>query len=151
MKAETNTVMALWHRRQSQGAEKSIAALRAKNSADHRAYQTWSNYGHLWRSSGNLDLAEGKSGLPWGVRLPDVPDSVASHFESALQENPLNHMSCINQIPFQEGFDALYDHFRHSTFEFVNEEHSGPQTIQQYLNLLKSHWLLNVLRVSERV
>jgi len=58
-------------------------------------------------------------------------------------------MSYINQIPFQEEFHALYDHFRHSTFEFVNEEHSGPQTIQQYLSLHKSHWLLNVLRASE--
>jgi hypothetical protein len=98
-----------------------------------------------------LTLLRRSLGCTTDAALPDLLESTVFRFEKAVLTNPPCQMSTIDQIPFKEGFDALYQHFRQSTFDFVNEEHSGPQTIQQYLNLLKAHWLLNILKASDSV
>jgi hypothetical protein len=95
-----------------------------------------------------LAIVRRESRAPNPVTLPDIPDTLAGRFRSSLQVNPPQTFSNIEQMPLKEGFDALYERFQNSTFQFINPEHS-PQTVQQYLNLIKAHWLHNVLVASE--
>jgi hypothetical protein len=62
------------------------------------------------------------------------------------QPRPFERLS---NIPLREGFDALYLHYRESTHAFRDPE-TAEQTAEQYLNLLKCQWLLNVLRSGDQ-
>jgi len=77
--------------------------------------------------------------------LPLIPASFAGRFHDALCRNspvPLEDAAC---IPLREGFDVLYDCYRHST---VSVTETNPTTVEQYLNLIKAHWLADVLKRS---
>jgi hypothetical protein len=80
--------------------------------------------------------------------LPTIPDWLDNRFRSTILENPPRAFTEISKIPLKEGFDALYTHFRESTNTFRDPEGIS-QTAEQYLNLLKSQWLLDILQQGE--
>jgi hypothetical protein len=77
--------------------------------------------------------------------LPSIPAWPDKRFTEAILQNSPSSMTDMTQIPLREGFDALYSHFRESTFAFRDPE-TADQTVEQYLNLLKSQWLLEITR-----
>ncbi|OCK81935.1 hypothetical protein K432DRAFT_403375 [Lepidopterella palustris CBS 459.81] len=79
--------------------------------------------------------------------FPEIPVSLSAKFEAALQKDQPRSYVNPDRIPLKEGFDALYEHYRDSTLQFKNAEIS-PQTLEQYLSLLKAHWLLEALKRS---
>jgi hypothetical protein len=93
-----------------------------------------------------LDNMQALSSVP--NPLPSIPDWLKDRFRNAMLENPPDKFTDTSKIPLREGFDALYTHFRESTNTFRDPDGIG-QTAEQYLNLLKSQWLLDILRQSE--
>ncbi len=77
----------------------------------------------------------------------EIPEWLAAKFCNALAKNPPAIYTDIAHFPLKEGFDALYRHFRQSTVQFIDHE-TGEQTIEQYLELLKAQWILEVLKKS---
>jgi hypothetical protein len=77
--------------------------------------------------------------------LPLLPSWLEFRFQQTVLENPPVGFLDLSNIPLREGFDALYTHFRESTYAFRDPE-TADQTVEQYLNLLKSQWLLEMLR-----
>lgn len=73
--------------------------------------------------------------------LPQLPSFLEGRFRDALRRNPPTQNADPNYIPLKEGFDALYEHYRHS---MPNSEIDA-QTVDQYLSLLKAHWLVQTL------
>ncbi|KAG9233202.1 hypothetical protein BJ875DRAFT_53768 [Amylocarpus encephaloides] len=80
--------------------------------------------------------------------LPNLPAWLDSWLQQTIFENPPEGLVDLNHIPLKEGFDALYSHFRESTYAFRDPE-TADQTVEQYLNLLKSQWLLEMIRNGE--
>ncbi|KAH8707071.1 hypothetical protein GQ44DRAFT_763768 [Phaeosphaeriaceae sp. PMI808] len=81
--------------------------------------------------------------------FPELPGWLDTMFRDAIlvdMPSPFNH---VNKIPLSQGFDALYLHYRESTHAFRDSE-TAEQTVEQYLNLLKCQWLLNILREGEQ-
>ena len=80
--------------------------------------------------------------------LESIPNWLDVRFREAILENaPMNYRG-IDKMPLKEGFDALYGHFRQSTYAFRDRE-TAEQTAEQYLNLLKSQWLFETLKKGE--
>jgi hypothetical protein len=77
--------------------------------------------------------------------LPELAGWLDTKFRDALFMNQPTSFEQQANIPLREGFDALYLHYRESTYAFRDPE-TAEQTAEQYLNLLKCQWLLNVLR-----
>jgi hypothetical protein len=77
--------------------------------------------------------------------LPPLPPWLDVCLQETVLENPPDGFIDVTRIPLKEGFDALYSHFRESTYAFRDPE-TADQTVEQYLNLLKSQWLLEALR-----
>ncbi|KAH6680932.1 hypothetical protein B0J14DRAFT_696255 [Halenospora varia] len=77
--------------------------------------------------------------------LPELAGWLDTKFREALFMNQPTPFERLSNIPLREGFDALYLHYRESTYAFRDPE-TAEQTAEQYLNLLKCQWLLNVLR-----
>ena len=75
-----------------------------------------------------------------------IPEALAVRFNDALMapnrpqsfEDPLH-------VPIQEGFDALAYHFFQSTVHSCGPPGSA-QPLEQYINLLKARWLLQVIK-----
>ena len=78
--------------------------------------------------------------------MSSVAEALAARFNDALMaasrpqlfDNPLH-------IPIQEGFDALVYHFYQSTVRSHGPPGSA-QPLEQYINLVKARWLLQVLK-----
>ncbi|KAH0556313.1 hypothetical protein GP486_005761, partial [Trichoglossum hirsutum] len=80
-------------------------------------------------------------------QLPEIPSSLQTRFRDALIRDCPPRLSDPRHIPLKEGFDALSQHFRQSTVQAIG---SGINpTVEQYLNLLKAHWLVEILSKSE--
>ncbi|KFY67515.1 hypothetical protein V496_01535 [Pseudogymnoascus sp. VKM F-4515 (FW-2607)] len=79
--------------------------------------------------------------------LPNIQLSVENRFRDALRRNPPVPFSEAAQIPLKEGIDILVILFRESTFERTMSETTAG--VERYLNLLKAHWLVNILSDSE--
>ncbi|KAF1950148.1 hypothetical protein CC80DRAFT_246106 [Byssothecium circinans] len=77
--------------------------------------------------------------------LPALPGWLDTRFREALFTDQPIPFEQPSNIPLREGFDALYLHYRESTYAFRDQE-TAEQTAEQYLNLLKCQWLVNVLR-----
>lgn len=77
--------------------------------------------------------------------LPSLPRWLDIKFTHAAFENSPRSFRFLTQLPLSDGFDALYLHFRESTYAFRDIE-TAAQTPEQYLNLLKCQWLLETLR-----
>lgn len=82
--------------------------------------------------------------------LPPVPEWVSNDFREAVFKSQPTHFERLCDIPLKEGFDALYMHYRASTYAFRDRE-TAEQTPEQYLNLLKCQWLLNALRSGDQI
>jgi hypothetical protein len=75
-----------------------------------------------------------------------VPEALAARFDDALMAaNRPCSFSEPSQIPIQEGFDALVYHFFQSTVRSHGPPGSA-QPLEQYINLAKSRWLLQVIK-----
>jgi hypothetical protein len=79
-----------------------------------------------------------------------VPSALASKFIAALMAaNRPQCFSASSQLPIQEGFDALVHHFYQSTVR----SHGPPgseQPLEQYINLVKARWLVQLLKQSSQ-
>lgn len=77
-----------------------------------------------------------------------VPDALAVRFSDALMAaSRPNLFSDPSQVPIQEGFDALAYHFFQSTVRSHGPPGSA-QPLEQYINLVKARWLVDVLKRS---
>jgi hypothetical protein len=77
-----------------------------------------------------------------------VPEALAARFNDALMAaNRPNYLSDPSQVPIQEGFDALVHHFFQSTVRSHGPPGSA-QPLEQYINLIKARWLVDVLKRS---
>ena len=81
-------------------------------------------------------------GLTSETQLEPIPEWLDSRFREALEVNPPDSYTDVEDFPLEHGFEALYHHYRQSTV--VNVE-SGDRTMEQYLALLKAHWILKTL------
>jgi len=77
--------------------------------------------------------------------IPIIPEWLDTKFRKLLKDNPPSNFSVASQIPMKEGVEAFCNHFRESTYACRGEEKISP-TINQYLNLLKCQWILDVLQ-----
>jgi hypothetical protein len=77
-----------------------------------------------------------------------VPSWLRSKFRNAIDQDPPTFFTDTPFISLKEGFDTLYYWFRASTYQFHDPE-TGDQTIEQYLNLHKSQWILEILQESK--
>jgi hypothetical protein len=86
--------------------------------------------------------------LPSQFRLPLVPPELEARFLTAFSKRqpPID----IAEFPLREGFDALVHHFSQSTVDFVPKKYSEQRTpeLTQYLNLIKSTWILEKITES---
>lgn len=83
-----------------------------------------------------------------------IPHDLVSRFNTALDSNKPQHYCTPSDgdWPLREGFDALVYHFAHSTVEFNPLPQLGQKIPEepQYLNLLKSRWIMQKLKDSPR-
>ncbi|KAI4166587.1 MAG: hypothetical protein LQ343_007923 [Gyalolechia ehrenbergii] len=82
--------------------------------------------------------------------LPEVPFRIASRFSEALSVCPPTSFTDVANLPLQAAADALVYHFSRSTVEYnpgLDFNQRVPK-VPQYLNLLKSRWLLAKLEQS---
>ena len=79
-----------------------------------------------------------------------VPRELATRFTTALQTNKPTSLQDQANLPLKEGFDALVYHFANSTIEFNPRPELGERAPDevQYLNLVKSRWIAQMLRQS---
>ncbi|MCJ1405221.1 hypothetical protein MMC11_008448 [Xylographa trunciseda] len=80
------------------------------------------------------------------ANLPSVPLELDCRFLAAFHSRSRGTVD-IKDFPLKEGFDALVFHFGESTVEFVPREYVNQRTpeLTQYLNLVKSRWILQKL------
>ena len=99
------------------------------------------------------------------LRLPQVPPELETRFVAAVSAKAGVHID-LKDFPLKEGFDALVFHFAEvlsthlmythllinveSTVDFIPREYSTQRTpeLTQYLNLIKSRWILQRLQES---
>ena len=87
---------------------------------------------------------------PDWTALPEIysiPQDLASRFTAALDFNKPAAYDDATGWPLKEGFDALVFHFARSTVEY-NPLHQRTPEEPQYLNLLKSKWIVQRLKKS---
>ncbi|KAL8932957.1 MAG: hypothetical protein Q9216_006595 [Gyalolechia sp. 2 TL-2023] len=85
--------------------------------------------------------------------LPEVPFSIACRFAEALSVCPPASFTDVSNLPLQAAADALVYHFSRSTVEYnpgLDFNQRIPK-VTQYLNLLKSRWLLAKLEQSSEL
>jgi hypothetical protein len=85
---------------------------------------------------------------PTTPAITPVPEALATRFNEALMA-PHRPQSFPDpsQLPIQEGFDALVYHFSQSTVRSHGPPGSA-QPLEQYINLVKVQWLVQVLKNS---
>jgi hypothetical protein len=81
-------------------------------------------------------------GLSSDTSLEQIPAWLDSRFRDALEINPPDSYTDTDNFPLEHGFEALYRHYKQST---VANLQTGDRTMEQYLDLLKAHWILEVL------
>ncbi|KAL8825812.1 MAG: hypothetical protein Q9170_007647 [Blastenia crenularia] len=87
---------------------------------------------------------------PRNTVLPQVPLAIAARFVEALSICPPTSLEDVSNLPLQATVDALVYHFSRSTIEYnpgLDFRQRVPK-VPQYLNLLKSRWLLGKLEQS---
>ncbi|KAL8661587.1 MAG: hypothetical protein Q9202_005473 [Teloschistes flavicans] len=79
-----------------------------------------------------------------------VPHELASRFTTALHTNKPSGFTEPYEWPVKEGFNALVFHFAKSTVEFSSNRRLGQNVPDppQYLNLLKSVWIMRQIKDS---
>ncbi|KAL8813033.1 MAG: hypothetical protein Q9223_007148, partial [Gallowayella weberi] len=79
------------------------------------------------------------------VMFPEIPTEISAKFLDFSRFNPPESFQDLSHIPLKEGFDALVYHFSRSTVEFNPGFDQNTPEETQYVNLLKSQWILGVL------
>lgn len=82
-------------------------------------------------------------GLSLNTSLEPIPEWLGSRFREALKINPPVSYTDIDNFPLEHGYEALYLHYKQST---VISLPTGDQTMEQYLDLLKAHWIVETLK-----
>lgn len=78
-----------------------------------------------------------------------VPDILSDRFKKALAAKDPELSRLREGMPLKEGFDALVYHFARSTVDFKPSPGTGQDVPdEQYLNLLKSRWIIERLKES---
>ena len=78
-----------------------------------------------------------------------VPDILSDRFRKALAAKDPELSRVRGGMPLKEGFDALVFHFARSTLDFKPSPGTGQDVPdEQYLNLLKSRWIIERLKES---
>ncbi len=91
--------------------------------------------------------------IPTGVLMTQTPANIVSRFVAALDNNKPANFHDLAAFPLKEGFDALVYHFAKSTVRFnpgMGQSQRVPEETQ-YLNLLKSKWILERLKTSSQL
>jgi len=79
--------------------------------------------------------------------LAKTPEAVQRRFMAALVTGAPDSSHSEQQLPLEEGFDALTYHFGQSTVQ--TRGFPGPtQSVEQYINLLKARWLSGLLKAN---
>ena len=78
------------------------------------------------------------------VELPEIPANFDIKFQDALKRDAPIPITDLNQIPLKESIDALILHHQQS---LIGTKTS--RSPEQYLTLLKAHWLVEILSRSE--
>jgi hypothetical protein len=78
--------------------------------------------------------------------LRPIPTCIEPRFLAAIFRDSPVEISNLSQIPLKEAFQALIFHIRNSTAKSPGIE--APQSVEEYINLLKAHWLMNLLNAS---
>ena len=99
------------------------------------------------------------------LRLPQVPPELENRFIAAVNAKAGVYID-VKDFPLKEGFDALVFHFSEvlslnrtyihllinmkSTVDFIPRKYSNQRTpeLTQYLNLIKSRWIVQQLQES---
>ena len=101
----------------------------------------------------NDNLERGALKIHPAVQMLQIPELVVNRFLDALNANKPESFHDMVAFPLREGFDALVFHFAKSTVEF-NPGFSQSQRVPeetQYINLLKSKWILERLKASSHL
>ncbi|KAJ9663821.1 hypothetical protein H2198_000581 [Neophaeococcomyces mojaviensis] len=81
--------------------------------------------------------------------LATTPEVVRRRFMTALATGAPDNSQGEQELPLEEGFDALTYHLSQSTIQ--TRGFPGPtQSVEQYINLLKARWLSELLKASPR-
>jgi hypothetical protein len=81
------------------------------------------------------------------VELPNIPSSLDDKFQDALSRHTTIQIRHPSRIPLEEGVDVMILHYRKSTA--LSNGLVTDQTVEQYLHLLKAHWLVETLLKSD--
>jgi hypothetical protein len=81
-------------------------------------------------------------GLSSNISLEPIPEWLDFRFRDALEINPPDSYIDVENFPVEHGFKALCHHYDQSTIANLQ---TGDRTMEQYLDLLKAHWILDVL------
>lgn len=101
----------------------------------------------------NENLERGAQQIHPAVQMLQIPEGVVNRFLDALNTNKPESFHDLIAFPLREGFDALVFHFAKSTVEFnpgVSQSQRVPEETQ-YINLLKSKWILEMLKASSHL
>jgi hypothetical protein len=90
------------------------------------------------------ELLMANAGLAKKAELRNIPSSLDGKFRDALSRHPTIQISNPSKIPLKEGVDVMLLHYREST-----AKSHGSVSKQQYLHLLKTHWLVETLSKSD--
>ncbi|KAL8997826.1 MAG: hypothetical protein Q9169_002998 [Polycauliona sp. 2 TL-2023] len=87
------------------------------------------------------------------VTFPEIPHEVICKFTEALSLNPPEDFRDVASMPLRGGFDALVYHFAQSTVEFNPGFDPSQRTPEetQFVNLLKSKWILDKMEQSSHL
>ena len=79
-----------------------------------------------------------------------IPECLVLRFTDALYRDKPQSFELLGHLPLREAFDALVFNFSHSTVEFNPRPELGLNIPEepQYLNLLKSRWLVSCIEDS---
>ncbi|KAI4256860.1 MAG: hypothetical protein L6R42_005986 [Xanthoria sp. 1 TBL-2021] len=87
------------------------------------------------------------------VTFPGIPEEVVKRFSDSLTSYPPATFRDVANMPLKEGFDALVYNFAKSTVEFNPGFDPSQRTPEetQFVNLLKSRWILDRMEQSSHL
>jgi hypothetical protein len=94
-----------------------------------------------------LEILMAHVGLSNKVELPNIPSSLDEKFQDALSRHTTIKVRDPSRIPLEEGVDVMILHYRKCTA--LSNGLVTHQTVEQYLHLLKAHWLVETLLKSD--
>jgi hypothetical protein len=94
-----------------------------------------------------LEILLMQAGLSKTIELPKIPSSLDDRFRDALSRHSTIQIIDPSQIPLEEGVDVMRLHYRRSAV--MSNGLVPDQTVEQYLHLLKAHWLVETLLKSD--